>query len=88
VVWTVPWPLGSAWVNPGRPRPSSLYTFRRQRRRLGSALSGHPCASEFTEFAVIRLFDGRNEGLPRWKCLFATIAYPIIKSECPSPVNA
>ena len=41
VVWTVPWPLGSAAVDPGRPRPSSLYTFRRQNRRLGSALSEH-----------------------------------------------
>jgi hypothetical protein len=92
VVWTVPWPLGSAWV-PGRPRPSSLYTFRRAgNRRLGSALSGHrvpesspnlsasrpefppgrlTCKSAVSAYstiipgAVVGLFDGRNEGLPR-----------------------
>jgi hypothetical protein len=89
----VPWPLGSAWVDPGRPRPSSLYTFRKQvagglaRRCQGTGVpesspnlsASRPefppgrltCKSAVSAYstiipgAVVGLFDGRNEGLPR-----------------------
>src|ERR1700688_1844085 len=46
VVWTVPWPYAVA----GRPRPSSLYTFRRIRAAWLGVVT-HP--REFTEFERI-----------------------------------